>query len=115
AYELWRASNARGAVAQGVLGRFLSAEWRKVLEDEMFRALVKVGAVTDATRAGYRDSLTRVLTAGPIQTRDARVLFALARHAQKIADPSAPGARPPRAPRPRPPRLQSPRPRPGHD
>ncbi|HYC79289.1 MAG TPA: RNA methyltransferase [Planctomycetota bacterium] len=101
AYEIFRASALPSAKAQGVLGRFLTAEWRAVLEDELYRALIKLRAMHPSNAAGFRESLTRVLTAGPMQTRDVRVLFALARHAQRVADPTDPGARPPRAPKPR--------------
>lgn len=101
AYELFRASGAEGVVAKSPPGRLLTAEMRRFLEDEMMRACDKIGVSKGATREAFRRSLERVLAAGPIQTRDARVLFALARHAQKLADPSDPGSRPPRKPRPR--------------
>jgi hypothetical protein len=65
------------------------------------RACDKLAVTKAPTREAFRKSLQRVLAAGPMQTRDARVLFALARHAQLIADPENPGARPPRKPRPR--------------
>jgi TrmH family RNA methyltransferase len=96
AYELFRASRSTAARAQGGLGRFLTPEWRRVLEEELWRALTKLRAVHPRNETGYRESLSRVLTAGPLQTRDVRVLFALARHAQAWADPADPGSRPPR-------------------
>lgn len=96
AYELFRASRSTAARGQGGLGRFLTVEWRNVLEEELWRALIKLRAMHPANHDGFRASLRRVLTAGPLQTRDVRVLFALARHAQAAADPSDPGARPPR-------------------
>jgi TrmH family RNA methyltransferase len=105
AYELFRASGARGVVASQAPGRLLTDEARLRLLDELSRACDKLGVAKDATRDFQRRSLQRLLAAGPIQTRDARVLFALARHAQKIADPDDPGGRPPRRPRPRPPRA----------
>jgi TrmH family RNA methyltransferase len=101
AYELFRASGAEGVVARSPSGRLLTDEMRRFLEDEMMRACDKIGVSKGATRESFRKSLERVLAAGPIQTRDARVLFALARHAQKLADPSDPGLRPPRKPRQR--------------
>ncbi len=70
-----------------------------MLEEELWRALVKLKALHPANATADRESLSRVLTAGPLQTRDVRVLFALARHAQKVADPSDPGSRPPRRPK----------------
>jgi hypothetical protein len=63
------------------------------------RACDKVGVTKAPTREANRKALERLLASGPIQTRDARVLFALARHAQKLADPADPGTRPPRKPR----------------
>lgn len=102
AYELFRASQSTASRAQGGLGRFLTTEWRGVLEEELWRALTKLNAVHPANQKGFRESLTRVLTAGPLQTRDVRVLFTLARHAQKLADPSDPGPRSPRDRKPRP-------------
>jgi TrmH family RNA methyltransferase len=101
AYELFRAAGAEGVVAASPPGRLLTHETRRLLEDELMRACDKVGATKSDTREAYRTSIERVLAAAPIQTRDARVLFALARHAQKLADPGDPGARPPRRPHPR--------------
>ncbi len=101
AHHLFEASGASGATAAGDTGRLLTTHTRHILEDELFLALEKTGVVKDETRVTYRASLRRILAAGPIQTRDARVLFALARHAQKLADPKNPGRRPPRSPRPR--------------
>ncbi len=98
AHEIFAASGARTITATRERGRVLDAEWRAVLIDEMLRALEKLRVVHDRTVGPYRQSLERVLTAGPIETRDARVLFALARHAQAVADPSNPGTRPPRRP-----------------
>jgi TrmH family RNA methyltransferase len=97
AYELFGASGTKGVKAQGGLGRFLTPEWRAVLEEEMFQALLKLRAMHPANEKGFRESLGRVLTAGPLQTRDVRVLFALARHARRLADPDDPGPRAPRS------------------
>lgn len=101
AYELFRASRAVAAKGQGRLGKFLTAEWRAVLEGELWRAVEKLRALHPANAAADRESLARVLAAGPMQTRDVRVLFALARHAQRLADPKDPGSRPPRTPKAR--------------
>lgn len=101
AYEIFRASGAAGVVASQPPGRILTDDARRRLEEEMMRACDKLGVSKDETRDFQRKSLERVFGAGPIQTRDARVLFALARHAQKVADPADPGPRPPRRPRPR--------------
>jgi tRNA/rRNA methyltransferase len=99
AYELFRASRSIAAKGQGGLGRFLTAEWRGVLEEELWRAVVKLKALHPSNAGADRESLARVLAAGPMQTRDVRVLFALARHAQRLADPDDPGSRPPRRPK----------------
>jgi TrmH family RNA methyltransferase len=99
AYELFGSSGAAGLVAGQAPGRILTDEMRRTLEDELTRACDKIGVSKPATRDANRKALERLLAAGPIQTRDARVLFALARHAQKLADPADPGLRPPRRPR----------------
>jgi TrmH family RNA methyltransferase len=98
-YELFGASGAAGVVAGSPAGRILTNDVRRLLEDELTRACDKLGVAKAATRDACRKSLERLLASGPIQTRDARILFALARHAQMLADPSDPGARPPRDPR----------------
>jgi TrmH family RNA methyltransferase len=101
AYEVFGASGAHGVVAAAAPGRVLTDEMRRRLEDELMRACEKLGVTKGETRGAFRKSIERLLAAGPIQTRDARVMFALARHAQQIAAPDDPGARPPRRPRPR--------------
>jgi TrmH family RNA methyltransferase len=98
AYELFRASRSIAAKGQGWTGRFLTVAWRDLLEEELWRALIKMKALHPANASADRESLGRVLASGPMQTRDVRVLFALARHAQKLADPADPGTRPPRRP-----------------
>lgn len=100
AHDIFAASGARKITATRARGRVLDAAWRGVLIDELVLALEKLRVVHDRTVGPYRESLARVLTAGPIETRDARVLFALARHAQAVADPANPGSRPPRRPPP---------------
>jgi TrmH family RNA methyltransferase len=101
AYEIFGASGALGQTASSEPGRMLTHEMRSYLEAELMRACDKLGVSKEPTREANRKSLERLLAAGPIQTRDARVLFALARHAQKLADPADPGLRPPRRPRSR--------------
>jgi TrmH family RNA methyltransferase len=101
AYELFRASGSRGTVAGSSPGRLVTDDVRRRLQDELARACDKIGVTKEETRDACRKSLERVLAAGSMQTRDARVLFALARHAQALADPKDPGSRPPRRPRPR--------------
>jgi TrmH family RNA methyltransferase len=101
AYEIFGASGVAGVVAGAPPGRMLTDEMRRVLQEELMRACDKIGVSKAATREANRKSVERLLAAGPIQTRDARVLFALARHAQKLADPADPGSRPPRRPRTR--------------
>jgi TrmH family RNA methyltransferase len=99
AYEIFGSSGSAGVVAGSSSGRVMTDEVRRLLEIELARACDKLGVAKAATRDACRKSLERVLACGPIQTRDARVLFALARHAQMLADPADPGARPPRRPR----------------
>lgn len=99
AYEIFGASGSEGIVAASSAGRLVTDDVRRRLEDELMRACDKVGVTKKETREACRKSVERVLAAGSIQTRDARVLFALARHAQSLADPADPGSRPPRRPR----------------
>ncbi len=101
AHELFEASGVRGVTAEGQVGRLLDFASRQLLLDELVLALEKMKVLKAENRGPYRESLRRILAAGPLQTRDARVLFALARHAQSLADPQDPGTRPPRPPRPR--------------
>jgi TrmH family RNA methyltransferase len=101
AYEVFRASEAEGVVATTATGPVLTDDARRLLESELMRACDKLGVTKDSNREAYRRCVERVLSAGPLQTRDARVLFALARHAQELGDPADPPARRPRKPRPR--------------
>ncbi len=89
AHEIFSVSGVESVRAQGRIGRFLDANWRGRLEDEIFRTMESLGSVTPRTKDAIRNSVRRVLSAGPIQTRDARVLFSLARRARAAAESAA--------------------------
>jgi hypothetical protein len=61
---------------------------RDQLHLELRRALEHLGILHEGTEIACLQSLTRLLSMGPMQSRDARLLFALARRVQ-ILDPTA--------------------------
>ena len=57
---------------------------RDRLETELLGALEDVGIMHDGNDVACEQSIQRLMTLGPMQTRDARVLFALARRIRRL-------------------------------
>jgi TrmH family RNA methyltransferase len=79
AYELYLAAEAQGGEIGTQPGRLVTAEMLAHLQGDLIEALEILGIVHAGTRTAHTQSLERLLARNPIQTRDARVLFALAR------------------------------------
>ena len=79
AYEIWLAAGEHGVVADSSAGRLVTVEIRERLERELLTALTELGIMHDGNREACEQSIHRLVTLGPMQTRDARVLFAMAR------------------------------------
>lgn len=84
AYEIWLAAGARGTVADSGAGRLITTDMRDRLEAELLGALTDVGIMHDGNNTACEQSIQRLMTLGPMQTRDARVLFALARRVRRL-------------------------------
>ena len=84
AYELWRAAEARGVVATSSHGRLITTQMRERLQEELLGALRDIGIMHEGTAISCTQSIQRVLALGPMQTRDARVLFAFARRIHRL-------------------------------
>jgi TrmH family RNA methyltransferase len=84
AYEVWLAAGTRGAVAESGAGRLITTDMRDRLETELLGALEDVGIMHDGNDVACEQSIQRLMTLGPMQTRDARVLFALARRIRRL-------------------------------
>jgi len=95
AYELWLATGTRGVVANSDAGRLVTAGMRQKLGEELLAALRAVGIMHDGNAIPCTQTIERVLALGPMQTRDARLLFALARRVRDLEAPGEPGARNP--------------------
>jgi len=84
AYELWLAADAPGIVATSRAGRVITTAMRDRLQEDLLKALTDVGIMHAGTEIACTQSIQRILTLAPMQTRDARVLFALARRVQTL-------------------------------
>ncbi|MAB88142.1 MAG: TrmH family RNA methyltransferase [Planctomycetota bacterium] len=84
AYEVWLAAGSRGAVADSDPGRLITADMRHRLESELLDTLKDVGIMHDGNDIACEQSIQRLMTLGPMQTRDSRVLFALARRIREL-------------------------------
>ncbi|MAG56921.1 MAG: hypothetical protein CMJ83_11560 [Planctomycetes bacterium] len=84
AYELWLAADASGVVADSNAGRLLTSQMRERLGRELVEAMTTVGMLHDGNEIPLVQSIERILALGPMQSRDARVLFALARRVQNL-------------------------------
>lgn len=95
AYELWLAADAKGVVATSGHGRVITTDMRDRLHQELLQALRDIGILHDGTDVACTQSIQRILALGPMQTRDARVLFALARRVHRLLgdDNAEPGGR----------------------
>jgi len=85
AYEIWLASGACGVVATSPPGRLLTGEMRDLLKEELLDALAATGLSHGGNAIAMRQTMERLLALGPMQTRDARVLFAFARRVRQLA------------------------------
>jgi TrmH family RNA methyltransferase len=88
AHEVFRIARTRGTSARSQSGNLLRMEMRDQLHLELRHALEHVGILHEGTEIACLQSLTRLLSMGPMQSRDARLLFALARRVQTL-DPTA--------------------------
>jgi tRNA (cytidine32/uridine32-2'-O)-methyltransferase len=79
AYELWLASGERGLVSHSDEGFLVTGETRRRLHDAFTDALRTQGLLHPGNEIPVHRSITRLLALGPIQTRDARLLFAMLR------------------------------------
>ena len=84
AYETYRASQAKGIRATSKMGRMLTFEIRNRLKTELLGALRAVNLLHDGTAIAMEQSIERILALAPMQSRDARVLFSLARRVQEL-------------------------------
>lgn len=84
AYEVWLAAGTRGVVADSGAGRLITTDMRERLESELLGALKDVGILHEGNDVACEQSVQRIMTLGPMQTRDARVLFALARRVRRL-------------------------------
>ena len=87
-YEIFLASSAQRVPVSTPFGHVLTQALVRRLEEELLNALTLVGAHHEGTDVACRQSIRRVLTLGPMQTRDARWLFKLARGIEiKLQEP----------------------------
>ena len=86
AYELFTAAGAEKEEVSSDPGRLVTQEMLRLLKHDLTRALEILGITHEGTRIPHDQSLDRLLALGPIQTRDARVLFALARRIQALEE-----------------------------
>ena len=87
AHEVFRNAKTRGTRASSKGGSLLRMEMREQLFLEMQRALEHVGILHAGTEVACLQSLRRLLSLGPMQSRDARLLFTLARRVQNMTLP----------------------------
>lgn len=90
AYELYLASGERGLVAHSDSGRLIPHEVRQRLASDLGTALAALQVLKPGNEHQIRQSLDRILALGPMQTRDARILFTLARKVKELADGTLP-------------------------
>lgn len=84
AYEIHVARTAQKRVDWSFSGRLMHADMRTELHRELTRAVIAAGIQHEGTEKACQDSLERLLALGPMQSRDARLLFALARRVQQL-------------------------------
>lgn len=79
AYELYRQEPVNPHKAHSDAGRIIDgAQWQRLYR-EMLDSMEEVGYMHDGSREAIEKSLERILTLGPLQTRDARHLFGFVR------------------------------------
>lgn len=79
AYEIFRASEAPGLLAHSAEGPLLRHEQVTRLLAGFRQALDVLGIRKPSSRVAIDQTLERLLALGPMQTRDARILFAMVR------------------------------------
>lgn len=84
AYELFLESGRDGIVADSEPGKLLPDELRQRLRAELLESLSVLQIRNDGNAIQLEQSIDRLLTLGPMQTRDARVLFTLARKIREL-------------------------------
>jgi TrmH family RNA methyltransferase len=85
AHEVFRTAETQSTRATSTGGSLLRMEMRDQLYIELRRALEHVGILHAGTEVACLQSLSRLLSLGPMQSRDARLLFTLARRVQNMA------------------------------
>ncbi len=76
---------ARMQVSHSETGRCIDHELRVRLQEELLLMLRTVGLMNDGNVIPLTRSIERILALGPMQTRDARLLFSLARRINPVA------------------------------
>ena len=105
AYEVFAASEALDRRAGRAPGRLVDRALAALLRESLREALELLGVLNPGTALATERSLDRILSLGPMQTRDARTLFRLAERVKswatmidelrgEIARGSAPGGPP---------------------
>lgn len=84
AYEVFNVTRTESTVASSDAGRLVTREMAGRLRDDLLEAMSILGLLHGGTEEAYRQSMERLLTLGPMQTRDARLLFALARRVRQL-------------------------------
>lgn len=79
AYEVFLASGTKGRTASAHPGRLVTHEVRTRLQADLTAALAAIGIVKPGNEHQIELSLGRLLALGPMQMRDARLLFTLAK------------------------------------
>lgn len=88
AYEVFRSADSRTTRAASEDGPLLRMDQREHLRSELAAALSHLGILHGGSENACLQSLDRILALGPMQSRDARLLFTLARRARSAAPPA---------------------------
>lgn len=84
----------RMQVSHSATGRCIDHEVRARLQGELLQMMRTVGILNEGNSLPVERSIERILALGPMQTRDARLLFALARRINPAQPGVEPGPRP---------------------
>jgi TrmH family RNA methyltransferase len=83
-YEVFAALDGRTEPVRSSPGRVLTRAMAARLERDLESAMRRTGAITSGNEEAGRAALRRLCALGPMQTRDARYLFALARGVERL-------------------------------
>lgn len=86
AYEIWQCAPVDPADVASEDGDVVDAELRRRLWEDLVDCCRAVGHLHEGNRPAVEAAFERILTLGPMQTRDARHLFGLVRATRRILE-----------------------------